>query len=418
MRHALFLLGVCCWTCSWPAEAEAVPPVDQIDVQKFVDQALEKGAFSDAEAALGLKLIAEPRNDHARFALSVVRLARGLERLGQALYRYHPRRQVNFFMNLRLPLPENPNPEEISYEKFRAMFEQFGRDLTAVEATLAAIRDPSVKLPLKPGLIRLDFNNDGKTTDDETLWTIVATAMEAGEIPREFREQFAIGFDYADVQWLRGYCHLLQATNETMLAHDFREFFERVGHLFFPRVRTPHTFLKDAKQLFNFGDGDIIDFIAMIHLLNFQKTEPARMQAALRHVEATLELSRETWKAILSETDDDREWIPSPTQKGCIPGVKITPEFVKTWHEFLDEAELILQGKRLVPHPRLKDGTKEGINLRRYLLEAPRFDLVMIVQGTDLTPYVERGSVTPPELWLRMNRTFRGQFFSFAVWFN
>ncbi len=40
------------------------------------------------------------------------------------------------------------------------------------------------------------------------------------------------------------------------------------------------------------------------------------------------------------------------------------------------------------------------------------------VQGTAAIPYLEAGTVTRPEVWQRLQRTFGGQFFGFAVWFN
>ena len=60
-------------------------------------------------------------------------------------------------------------------------------------------------------------------------------------------------------------------------------------------------------------------------------------------------LSREAWKSYLAETDDDHEWIPNPKQNTVMPGGKVTGEMVKGWLEFLDEAEAILAGKKLVP---------------------------------------------------------------------
>src|SRR5262249_2153538 len=116
------------------------------------------------------------------------------------------------------------------------------------------------------------------------------------------------------------------------------------------------------------------------------------------------------------ETDDDCEWLPNSRQTGIIPGVRVTREMITGWHEFLDEAEAILAGKKLIPHWRVKDG--RGVNLNKVLNQPRRFDLVMWMQGTAAQPYLEKGTMTDPALWQRMERIFRGEFIGFAFWFN
>jgi hypothetical protein len=194
-------------------------------------------------------------------------------------------------------------------------------------------------------------------------------------------------------------------------------------------VLAPHVFAKPKvrqlpQDMFrdHFGGGwfsntdQIADFIAAIHEWHFDVVEPARTASALRHLEEVLRISRLSWKAIEAETDDDREWIPNPKQSGVIPGLAVSGEMIAGWHEFLDEADAILAGRRLVPHWRLAEG--RGINLRRVFLEPKKMDLVRWLQGAAIVPYVERGECTDPETWRRIQRSFRGQFIGFAIWFN
>ena len=47
---------------------------------------------------------------------------------------------VPFF---RLPVPYNPNPEPLTYDRARAMIRQFTDDLAIAESTLAQVDDPS-----------------------------------------------------------------------------------------------------------------------------------------------------------------------------------------------------------------------------------------------------------------------------------
>ena len=48
------------------------------------------------------------------------------------------------------------------------------------------------------------------------------------------------------------------------------------------------------------------------------------------------------------------------------------------------------------------------------------FDLVLWIQGTAATPYIEDGPMTRPDVWRRLMAAFRGGggLFFFTVWFN
>jgi hypothetical protein len=195
--------------------------------------------------------------------------------------------------------------------------------------------------------------------------------------------------------------------------------FECAGHLFFAKAQTPHQFLtatEGGRRVLGAGDGvDFIDVIALIHLVRMPVLEPARVKTALGHLQQMLALSRESWRFILAETNNDHRWIPNPKQKGVL-GVRVTQEMVDSWLQFIDEAEALLQGKRLIPFWRGKE--TRGVNLRRVFTEPRPFDLVLWGQGTAATPYLEEGTLTKPEVWDRLRRVFGGEFMSFAIWFN
>ena len=165
-----------------------------------------------------------------------------------------------------------------------------------------------------------------------------------------------------------------------------------------------------------FETEDILDAIAFIHLVRFPVQEPARLKAALAHLESMIALSHESWKFILAETDDDHEWVPNTKQHSVMPNGTVTKEMVKGWLEFLDEAKAILKGEKLIPFWRT--GPESGVNLKRVFTEPRTFDLVLWVQGTAAVPYLENGVCTSAETWNRFQRIFRGEFIGFALWFN
>ncbi len=401
---------------------------------------LESGKLAEGERAMRERVSDNPADQQARFGLGVIQFLRAVEHLAQGHYRYGLLQHRFTELPLtRLPVPPNPNPEEISYEKARELIRRFLGELKTAEATLAQVEPAGVRLPINLRTTRLDLDGNGTATDKESLASIYLFVSQANRVPPaaerpqqrgEFQLNWVV-FDGGDVHWLRGYCHLLMAIGDMALAYDWKELFERTGHLIYPRVESPYQFLRDEarhKQPRSFDPTEILDSIAAIHLFNFPVADKARMLSALNHLEAVVRQSRLSWKLYLAETDDELEWIPNPKQTGVLANVRVQGEMVEAWYGFLDEFEAILQGKKLVPfwrggrpsanagsipvHPTL------GINLRRVFTEPRRFDLVLWVQGTAAQPYLEEGPITKPQFWRQLQQVFRGRFVGFAVWFN
>jgi hypothetical protein len=362
---------------------------EQGDRPSFEDF-LHQGRLADADRALGATLQVKPEDDDARFALGVVQFLRAVEGRMQAFYRHgcrtDPRGMISFS---NLPIPQNPKPEPLDYKAARTVLQSWIDDLGKVEATLAKVSSPGVKLPLHFGLIRLDFDGDGKADEDETLWKVYGKFNRGANTSAEAARTFVIAFDRGDVDWLRGYCHVLSALTEALLAHDFEDLFNRTGYLLFDGIKSPEAFLvaqgPDRQEDMT---GQILDIVAMLHLIRLPVAEPGRLKSALAHMEAMVALSRSSWKFILAETDDDREWVPNPKQGSVVPNVRVTAEMVEGWGRFLDEFESILGGKKLAPFWRGKD-PRRGINVRRVLTEPRTLDLVLWVQGTAAAPYLE-----------------------------
>ena len=403
--------------------------------QPAIEKFLTEGRLADGAAAMGMVLKSTPDDAAARFSLGITQVLQSVEKLGQDQFRFGllgGRRRAMPMM--RLPIAENDQPEQISYAKFRTMIQTFVTGLTTAEATLAKTKPTGVKLAIKVGQIRLDLDADGVATDEESFWRILSAMQSGGRVDEAAPDvnQFEIAFDDADLLWLRGYCHVMSALGETMLAYDGKDQFERVAHLFYPKVDTPYQYLIDEGEgpFFGFNGQNVLDLIALIHTVNYEVIEPERMKTALGHLEAVIALSRESWKLINAETDNDREWLPNPKQTAAMGGMKVSPEMQTQWHEFLDEAEAILQGKKLLPFWRGIDGgfmpgdgnfpmnPDLGINLRRVFTEPTRLDLVLWLQGTGLHPYLEKGEITDPDSWRKIRAAFQGEFFVFMVWFN
>lgn len=163
----------------------------------LVESYLVEGKMADGYAALAARLQKEPNDDQARFGLGVVQFLQGFENLGSSLCCYGLRTERaarGFTRVLSGTIPQNPNPEPISYADMRAFLRKFVDDLNAAEATLAAIKDPNVKLPLHVGLVKFDPIGQGKPISAK-----IVLGQNQPDIPPQMIDSFVVGFDRGDV---------------------------------------------------------------------------------------------------------------------------------------------------------------------------------------------------------------------------
>lgn len=392
--------------------------------QPLVEPFLIKGQLTEGHAALEKHLKDNPGDDQARFGLGVLQFMQSVEHLSQSWYQYGINDDLRNMAFVRMPVPENPNPQPVTYSKARAVLAKMIEFLEKSEQTLAQVESEEVKLPLHLFQLHIDINEDGQVNDSEDLSQIYGVY---------FGRDFAKGgggvvvFDYADVQWLRGYTHLIRAMCESILAYDEKPLWNVISHRLFKQPQFHFDFVEQEsieaqnnaqKPRFAWEDEFLIlDAIAAIHNLNFQAREPARLKRAHHHLKQTISQSRKMWQAVMSETDDDHEWIPNPNQTSMVSLTQISKEMVATWDEFLDEADAILDGKKLLPFWRGTDKTR-GVNLFKVFHEPRDLDVILWIHGSGAVPFLENGDVTDRDTWNRFQRVYNGQLFSFATWFN
>jgi hypothetical protein len=383
---------------------------------------LKNGKLDQGKQKLVRHLDANPDDAQARFGLGVLHFVGAIDHLGKSWYRHGlTDRGLNSIPFLRIPVESNPAPETIDYQKFRAVFQEVIDRLEAADQELAKIEDQSVKLPIQIFNVRLDFDNDGHVGEKENLSRVIGRLLGARSA-----KDTVVAFDYADVQWLRGYTRLLRAICEFGLAYDQQELWDVTAHRLFAGADARYQFQEEDRDGWDdenrqrgfFGDtNEILDLIAGIHNLRFKLKEPQRLKKVHGHLKAAVQHSRQMWKSIEAEVDNDREWIPNTKQTSSVTQVRINPDMIKTWGTFLDEVSDILDGKKLLPFWR---GTSKdrGINLKRFFLEPRDFDIVLWVHGSAATPYLEKGQVTNEADWRDFQQVFNGQLFGFAAWFN
>lgn len=173
-------------------------------------------------------------------------------------------------------------------------------------------------------------------------------------------------FDNSDAFWLRGYCHILSASLEFVLAYDWRSTFDRTAGLFYPRVAPPpfgaNPRFASSREGSFVDYGHFADVIVLIHEIRWPLLEPSRLRAAHGHLKQVVAMSRASWKSILAETTEDREWIPGPQQRnGVVTSMPVTQAQVDGWLHALDDFDAVLGGTRLIPYWRFS----EGFNFKR-----------------------------------------------------
>ncbi len=400
----------------------SVAAVDVQTEKERIARWFHAGKLAEGTGEASAYVLDHPGDANARFQLGVLKFLRAVERFGQTQYRYGlSARNTIIIPFVRIPVPKNDDPDEIGYEDLRQVLTRFVDDLGEAEQALAQVGDAEVKLRLNLREIHFDFDKDGQAGEAESLWSVFSTINRGAA--RDAPADGTVAFDSGDVEWLRGYCHLLQGLGNAVLAHDFEELHRRCGHLFYPRVKSQYEFLQHQEGNGNWSVNHIADLISLVHLINFEVVEPERMHQAQEHLLEMIKRSRASWEQILAETDDDREWLPGPTQQAALTSVRITGPMVESWHTFLDESESLLTGKKLVPFWRasnaeLAAGTAKGLNLHRVFNQPRRFDLVLWAQGTAAVPYLEQGELTSQDVWTQLSGAFRGQFWGFAIWIN
>ncbi len=416
----MFLLGC-------PSLVSAQQPQATPLTADNVSEYFYRGDHAGAQRAIESRLPeakSEPDRDALLMALASSQFLQAIEELAQSYYHHGflVRRDFRMIPLLRLPVTENPDPAPVSHGEFRAIIEKFATRLDSVRKTLGRIESDDWKFTIDIARIQLRLGDVNATPQP---FASILNAVTRRPWPRSRPEAqgdsatLRVSFDRGDALWLEGYMNLLMGFVEIALAHDTEKLFNATAHIFFKKPTGPYPFLNEpGRSVARFGsDVDIADVVAMIHLLNFDRLESGqkRMERARNHFIEVSRLSRQSWKSIQAESDDDHEWLPNPDQAG-IMGIPISQPMITRWTRSMGEIESILKGDKLVPFWR--GDPKRGVNLKRAFLEGKEFDLVLWIQGVGAAPFLEEGTMTDSTSWEQLLDVFGGNFLGFAVWFN
>jgi len=374
-----------------------------------------------------LKPLAAADDPEAWFGIGALRFTQSIEGVVQALYRHGfavPNAPAILGSSPQVFLPTNPNPEPLDYEGVRGILSDFVAGLDeAHSALLTAGQAGDYVIEINPLLVHVDANGDGKVDDYESLAGLFAmvnaTSIEellAPPVPGGPSKFEFIGFDRADAFWLAGYSQVLAAQADFLLAHDFSEFTNSLFHRLFPKAGFPMQDYAAGGMMMLDPETDtaIADLVAGIHTLDWSVIDPARFKGVRDRMLAVLEHSHQNWDAILDETDNNHELVPSPKQTAIFPGTAVDEAKVAAWLVTLEKARDVLEGRLLLPHWRFK----QGFDLKAYFETATETDLVMILTGLGAVPFLKTGPVASQADFRAIEEAFGSDWLGYAFWFN
>jgi len=429
MDKRIWAAGAACAALMASSGAYAGPAGDLLRDHLYAGTLEEGLGAVSAQAAAG--------DTEAAFAAGVFNFGLGIEGLAQDFYRYGATTPDTSFAAMLFGMgasqdgvPANPNPEPLTYEALRTVLDDFVSSMDAAKAMFeVAGAEGDYVIMLDPLKFRLDLDGDGDADDEESVGAMLQPLGELVDIPAPDAPtggkskkpapeavDARVGLDRADAYWLAGYSQVIASQADFILAHDFEEFFNAYLHRVFPKSGLPMqdfsrwgTLMMDPAT-----DTAIADVIAAIHTADFPVEDPARLKGVLARLHSVIAFSRLNWDAILAETDDERELVPSPSQTSMIPETDVTQKKVDAWMATLDTAEQILNGELLIPHWRFK----QGFDLKAFFETATETDVVMLIAGYGALPFLKDGPVADADSFAEANAVFGDQFINYTLWFN
>jgi hypothetical protein len=309
--------------CAAPTTAER-----QLSATPAVD-ALRRGDFTEAELRARESLAADHANPQALLVRAIVRYQKTMRHLA---------------LGTRTLVVGGLEAGGFDDRYLRTTFEQGEAELAAVADDLAAVgssRGVALELCLACWE-NVDWNGDGRIDRRDRLLLQIERDAQGEPIPEgDPRRKPTFRFDDGDVAWARAFVGFERAALDVVLAYDW----SGIDEILAERRAKPEKIV--------------------VHLVHRDRIASAR-----ERILEGLTHSDEARRAYLAETDDDREWVPSPQQKNHPMPLPVDQALYDTWAGALgDLRQLALgnEGLGVVDLARLADAGRELRGARGYI---------------------------------------------------
>lgn len=385
--------------------------------QEYSTQFGELGISGTVAALSG---IANPTPSD-RFALGGALFLQGIEATFQERYRVGINDLSMGIPGLATELNANPNPDPFTPDVILDLFTRISASMDSAQAAMEPITDAdAVSVTVDLNQIWFDINANGQRDPSEDLlpvmvplfvsnWQVaetLATLQAAGGAP-------TITFDTADVAWLQAYTHVFSGTAELVMAFDPTDVIAKVQ----TNAATIATLQSGpAPMLFiSEDDATIADLATIVLGVLEQDPDPIHTRAALADFRAVIAHNLVFWDRVRAETDNKREFIPNASQQSAL-GMLFPQDIDTAWQAVLQDASKVLEGELLIPHWRIGDGA--GVNLNAWLQDPAPLDIIGVIGGSDLAPYMQAGPLVTTTAMDEFDRVTGGNFALFAFTLN
>ena len=269
---------------------------------------LQAARFAEAANQASLVLARDPGNSRAAAVRAIATYQAAGSRLRDDLF------------SSGVSLLDHTTERDVG-ERFLGQLAEVDRDLAVVAA------DPAFSLDLCLACWEHDWNHNGQIDDaDRALFEIEFDGRvtpggddEGGELPKgDPRRRPTFRFDTGDADWARAMVSFQRAALELVLAYRWSE----ICKLFAPGQRMQH-----APTI-------------VLHL-----EDAARVQRARTWILDGLGYADRCRAEYLAETDDTREWVPSPRQHDHPVPLEVDAALYQTWADITGDVRRLLDGE-------------------------------------------------------------------------
>jgi len=263
--------------------------------------ALRVGSFDRAGARADEEIGKDAGSPQAHLVRAIVRYEKSMRQLS---------------LDLRTTIIGGIGAGRINHKYLRGALEQGEADLASVEADLAvAATDPEISIELCIACWEIDWTGDGRIDRRDRLLFQIERDADDRPIPEDDpRRKPTFRFDAGDVAWARAFVSFQRALVDVVLAYDWSGIEKAI-------------------------DDELRESIV------FRLVNADRIAQAKQRILEGIDRSDEARRAYLAETDDDREWVPSPRQKSHPMPLPVDQALYDTWEGVLGDLRRLVRGE-------------------------------------------------------------------------
>ena len=286
--------------CAAPAPTPTLAP--RPDAAAPAIEALRQGNFDRAAAFAAEATAADRDNPYPRLVRAIVHYKKTMQQLAA---------------DGRTIIVGGLESGSINQKYLRTTLGEAESDLAKVEEDLAFVaKHRGMSLELCLACWEIDWNANGRIDDRDRRLLEIEEDADGNDIPEgDPRRKPTFRFDDGDIPWARAFVSFERAALDVALAYDWSE----VAGLARRRRERPSKIV-------------------------VRLVEPERIAKAKQRILEGLDHSDAARRAYLAETDDDREWVPSPKQKNHPMPLPVDDALYATWEGVVGDVRGLVRG--------------------------------------------------------------------------